>query len=342
MQNEHQALLRLKEISMIFTKKTGLFKQAQNIGAVVDVNLDIYPGEVVAVVGESGCGKTTLGNVVTGLLQPTKGTVEFEGRRIWKSGKSDFEKYRRGVQLVQQDAYASLNPAKTISKSLISPLLSRKIAKNYKEAHKMACDALLRVELSPPEMILEKYPHQLSGGQRQRVTIARAILMNPKLIVADEPVSMIDVSLRIAMLNLMARLNKELNIAFIYITHDLATARYMAQNGRIVVMYLGKIVEVGMVRDVLENPRHPYLQALLAAVPVPDPDLQKKRRELPLKSFDMPSIVNPPSGCCFHPRCLFATEECSASVPEMKDLGNGHFCACHHEKEIPEWKYFED
>ena len=189
-------------------------------------------------------------------------------------------------------------------------------------------------------MFLEKFPHQLSGGQRQRILMARAILMNPRIIIADEPVSMIDVSLRIAILNLMEKLNHELNIAFIYITHDFATARYIAQNGNITVLYLGKIVESGKVGDVLGRPAHPYLQALMSAVPIPDPEIEDRKLELQLKSVEMPSVANPPSGCRFHPRCIFADEICSKEEPELKTF-NGRLCACHHAQIIPEWRYLK-
>ncbi len=253
--------------------------------------------------------------------------------------KSEFEEYRRSVQLVQQDSYAALNPARTIYQSLSAPILEKKAGeKNRKEAHDRVCELLTTVQLTPPEQYLEKYPHQLSGGQRQRVLMARAISLNPKLIVADEPISMIDVSLRMSILKLMSSLNKRLGIAFVYITHDLATARLIARNGRLAVMYLGKIVEQGNMAEVLSNPRHPYLQALLTAVPIPDVRIAKAKRELPLKkSLEMPSITNPPAGCAFHPRCPYGDETCESKEPALESQQN-RLIACHKVGKVPLWK----
>ncbi len=331
------SLLELRNVSMIFEQKSGMFGQARTIPALTDVNLEIHPGEIIALVGESGCGKTTLGKVITGLYKATSGELLFYGKNIWSLSKAGFGEYRHSVQLVQQDSYAALNPMRTIFQSLSAPILENKLVKNRKEALDKVSQLLEIVELSPPEQFLEKYPHQLSGGQRQRVLMARAISLNPKLIVADEPVSMVDVSLRLSILNLMASLNRKLGIAFIYITHDLATARYIAQNGRLAVMYLGKIVEQGNMAEVLSNPRHPYLQALLTAVPIPNPRIAKAKRELPLKSLEMPSLLNPPTGCAFHPRCLYASRKCEEEAPPLAPCGN-RVIACHHEERVPVWK----
>lgn len=331
-----QPIMQLKNVSVIFEKRKGLFSKPTKAGAVVDVSLDINPGEIVAVVGESGCGKTTMGKVISGLTDPTNGQILFNGIDIKKMDKKQFEEFRNGVQIVQQDSYAALNPARTIYQSLAGPLLHKKVVKNNEEAYKKVCELLVTVGLTPPEQILDKYPHQLSGGQRQRVLMARAISLKPKLIVADEPVSMIDVSLRIAILNLMSSLNKTMGIAFVYITHDLATARYIAKNGRIVVMYLGKLVEMGDVKTVIEEPKHPYLQALLSAVPIPNPHIARQGRKLPLKSLDMPSITNPPSGCRFNPRCIYASDICEKEEPKLLEHSCG-FVACHNTNKIPKW-----
>ncbi|MBL4935876.1 ABC transporter ATP-binding protein [Clostridium sp. YIM B02515] len=330
-------VLSLKNISVIFKKRKGLFSKPIEAGAVVNVSLDIDPGEVVAIVGESGCGKTTMGRVISGLLKPTEGQIFFNGIDISKMNKKQYEEFRNGVQIVQQDSYAALNPSRTIYQSLADPLINKKIAKNHAEAKKKIFELLKLVEINPPEQFIEKYPHQLSGGQRQRILMARAISLSPKLIVADEPISMIDVSLRIAILNLMANLNKKFGIAFAYITHDLATARYIAQNGKIVVMYLGKLVEMGDVNKVIEEPKHPYLQALLSAVPIPDPAIARQEKKLPLKSLDMPSITNPPTGCRFNPRCIYATELCEKDEPILKQCGE-EIVACHNVDSIPIWK----
>lgn len=336
---EDPPLISLRHIDLYYETKRGLFKPPLRAGAAVDIQLDIHKGEVLAIVGESGCGKTTLGNVMIGMLKPTGGELLFEGRNIYKLGRSAYREYRNSVQMVQQDSYAALNPVKTLRHSLCGPVLHKGLAKNGTEALNQVYEALDMVEISHEE--LDKYPHELSGGQRQRVLMARAILMRPKLIVADEPVSMIDVSLRISILNLMSTLNKTLGIAFVYITHDFGTARYIARNGNIAIMYLGKIVEYGNVRQVLEHPAHPYLQALLTAVPVPDPVIAKKKRELPLKSIDMPNIAAPPSGCRFHPRCPYATQRCEAEEPALVAFGDG-LCACHRAAELPAWSLRRD
>ncbi|UVI29066.1 ABC transporter ATP-binding protein [Paenibacillus spongiae] len=330
------SLLELRNISMIFEQKSGMLGKPTPIPAMTDVQLSFEPGEILALVGESGCGKTTLGKVVTGLHKPSKGQLLFQGKDVWNMNKAEFTEYRQSVQLVQQDSYAALNPMRTILQSLSDPILQHKIVRSRKEAHDRVCELLNTVGLTPPEQYIEKYPHQMSGGQRQRVLLARAISLKPKLIVADEPVSMIDVSLRMAILRLMSTLNKNLGIAFIYITHDLATARYIAQHGRMAVMYLGKIVEQGSVHDVLAAPQHPYLQALLSAVPVPNPRIAKAKRELPLKSLDMPSIANPPTGCSFHPRCLYASQTCEQTAPSLAPSGKT-IVSCHHVEKVPPW-----
>ena len=327
-------LLSLKNIDVTFTKRRGLFGPKQSIKVLAGVSLDIYPGEVLALVGESGGGKTTVGNVITGLVRPVAGEMLYNGENVLKLTKEQFNAYRNNVQLVQQDSYAALNPARTIRQSLTDPIMLRKVERNKKAAELRVCELLETVELRPVELYIDKYPHQLSGGQRQRVLMARAISLGPKLIIADEPVSMIDVSLRIAVLNLMSRLNAEMGIAFLYITHDLATARYISRNGRICVLYLGKVVETGPVTNVINRPSHPYLQALLSAVPVPDPEVAEKRRRFPLKSFDMPSILEPPPGCRFHTRCPYAEPRCESDecAPYSYD---GRMTTCVRAGEIP-------
>lgn len=332
--NKETPLISLQNLNFYYESKRGLFQPPNRVGAVIDVNIDIKHNEILAIVGESGCGKTTLGNVIIGMLKPTTGRILFEGQDVSKMNRAQYKEFRKSVQLVQQDSYAALNPVRTLRHSLCGPLLNKKIAKNHQEAIKMVNEALDMVEINHEE--IEKYPHELSGGQRQRILMARAILMKPKLIVADEPVSMIDVSLRISILNLMAKLNKALNIAFVYITHDFGTARYIARDGNIGVMYLAKLVEYGNVQDVLEHPSHPYLQALLTAVPVPDPRIAKVKKELPLKSVDMPSVAAPPKGCRFNPRCPYAKDICENEEPAFVKHNSG-YCACHLLDEIPKW-----
>ncbi|NLB39538.1 MAG: ABC transporter ATP-binding protein, partial [Clostridiales bacterium] len=237
--NDRVPVIELRDVDMVFAGARGLFQKSFSVHALTKVNLSVYPGEVVAVVGESGGGKTTVGNIVCGIYQPTAGSLFFDGVDVTKMTKEQRAEYRRQVQIVQQDAYAALNPAHTIRHSLTAPLLQRKIVKNHDEALEKIRTMMEMVELRPIEQFINKYPHQLSGGQRQRILLARAISMEPRLIVADEPVSMIDVSLRVSALNLMHRLNRELGISFLYITHDLATARYIGRSGRMAVMYLG-------------------------------------------------------------------------------------------------------
>ena len=335
--NNATPLLSLKGLDVTFTKRSGFFQPKQMIKVLSDVSLDIYPGEVLALVGESGGGKTTVGNVITGLVTPSAGEMVYNGENVLAMSREQFADYRKNVQMVQQDSYAALNPSRTIRQSLTDPIIIRKVVRGRKEAEDRVRELLEIVELKPVGMYIDKYPHQLSGGQRQRVLMARAISLNPKLIIADEPVSMIDVSLRISVLNLMSKLNAELGIAFLYITHDLATARYISRNGRLCVLYLGKVAEIGPVLNVIDQPAHPYLQALLSAVPVPDPVVAANRRRFPLKSFDMPSILTPPSGCRFHTRCPYAQPRCETDECRLAEY-NGRMTACIRAGEIPAFK----
>ncbi len=326
-------LMELKNVSMLF-KSEG--KSKGEIGAVVDVNLDIGEGEIIAVVGESGCGKTTLGKMIVGVHEPSKGEILFKGKNIKTLNKKEFKEYRLGVQMVHQDSYAALNPNKTIFQSLSLPLFQHKLAKNNQEAVKILTEYFKEVGLTPPEQFLEKYPHQLSGGQRQRILLARALSFRPKLIVADEPVSMVDVSLRISLLDLMTRMNKKYKISFVYITHDLGTARYIASHGRIVVMYLGRMIETNTIAEAIKEPKHPYFHALISAVPEANPNNRSEFVEkLPLRSLDMPSLLDLPSGCKFHPRCPYFTEKCIEEEPILREFQGGRV-ACHHAEKVLE------
>lgn len=303
-------------------------KKREKVKVLQDINLTIGEGEIVAIVGESGCGKTTLGKTIVGLFEPTSGEVSYKGKNIKDMNKKEFKEYRLGVQMVHQDSFAALNPNRTIFQSLSLPLLQNKIAKNKGEARKIITEFFVEVGLTPPDQFLYKYPHQLSGGQRQRILLARALSVRPKLIVADEPVSMVDVSLRIALIDLMTRMNKKYNISFVYITHDLATARYVAQDGRLAVMYLGKIIELNNIRRAIDDPLHPYFQALVAAVPEYLGSNQVEK-ELPLKSMDMPNVENQPTGCKFHTRCPYMQEKCVLEEPILEDYKGGKI-ACHY------------
>ena len=329
-------VVSLQDVDMTFVKHNGLFREPTQIHALTKVNLDIYPGEVVALVGESGGGKTTVGNIISGIYKPTGGKLLFDGVNVPDMNKAQFAEYRKQVQIVQQDAYAALNPAHTVYHALSAPLKLRKYVKNDREARAMVQQMLETVELRPVEQFVNKYPHQLSGGQRQRILLARAISLKPRLIIADEPVSMIDVSLRVSALNLMNRLNQETGISFLYITHDLATARYIGRNGRIAVMYLGQIIEQGPANTVINRPMHPDLQTLISVVPIPNPWVARNRKRIQLKEVEPPTAVNPPPGCRFHTRCPYAEERCTREQPEMRLL-EGRYVACHLAESLPSW-----
>ena len=323
-------VLTVKDMGISFDSRT---KKGEKVKILQNINLSVREGEIVALVGESGCGKTTLGKAMVGIHTPTTGAILYRGKDIAKLSKKEFMEYRLGVQMVHQDSFAALNPNRTIFQSLSLPLLHNKIAKNGKEAETVLNEYFTEVGLTPPDQFLYKYPHQLSGGQRQRILLARALSVKPKVIVADEPVSMVDVSLRIALIDLMTRMNQKYNISFVYITHDLATARYVAKDGRLAVMYLGKIVELNNIREAIDNPKHPYFQALIAAVPSHFGLGKSEMKDLPLRSLDMPSVNNPPSGCSFHTRCPYYRELCEKEAPQLREFGGG-MIACHYEEDL--------
>jgi len=258
------------------TKQFG--KGKETVTAVDSVSFAIEPGETVCLVGESGCGKSTTGRMVAGLLEATSGEVLFEGKNIKQLDSAAFRRYRQSVQIIHQDPYSSLNPTQTIRQIITAPLLRHKKVKPGAAAEKRALELLEVVDLTPARDVIDKYPHQLSGGQRQRVAVARALTVDPKFIVADEAVSMVDVSIRVSILTMLARLKEEFHVTFLFITHDLALAKYFAWEGRITVMYLGRIVEDGPTQRLITDPRHPYTQALLSAVPEADPELAQHKR----------------------------------------------------------------
>jgi len=319
-----EPLLTLHHVSREFSTQRG------RTTAVDDVSLAIGRGEILCLVGESGSGKTTVARMAAGLLEPTRGSVRFEGQDLRQASKPEQKAYRRAVQLVHQDPYASLNPVRTIGDTLRAPLLHHKLVRGRQEATQRAAELLTRVDLTPPQNFLNKYPHQLSGGQRQRVAVARALSLNPRLIIADEAVSMVDVSIRVSILNTMLKLRDELGVAFLFITHDLAVVKYFGWEGNVGVMYVGKLVEFGRTPRIIGRPLHPYAKALAAAIPEADPDLTRNKPKLTLRSLDIPNLTALPGGCVFHPRCpSMVSGLCDVEAPALTDVGEGREVACH-------------
>jgi oligopeptide/dipeptide ABC transporter ATP-binding protein len=312
-----EPILEFKNVSRHFKKGRTVIPVLQNI------DLQINKLEYLCLVGESGCGKTTSGKILTGLLQPSSGQLFFEGRDVSTLRGAEYTRYRRSVQIIHQDPYASLNPTHTIYNTLSFPLFRHKLVKNYQQARDRVGQLLEVVGLTPVRDVIDKHPHQLSGGQRQRVSIARALTTEPKVIVADESVSMVDVSIRISILNMLMKMRESLGVTMVFITHDLALAKYFAWQGRIAVMYLGRIVELGPTPDITLNPQHPYSKSLLSAIPEPDPDKTRNKEQIRLRSEDIPRLTELPAGCTFHPRCpWFAPGVCDVTLPILEPLPN--------------------
>lgn len=317
-----KTLLKVEGLKKHFPIRAGMFgKVVGSVKAVDDVSFEVYEGETLGIVGESGCGKSTTGRLIMRLLDITEGKIEIAGKNISELSNNEMRAMRRDIQMVFQDPYASLNPRHTIGKILEEPLIVHGIG-DKKERKKRVLEFLNIVGLS--DYHAKRYPHQFSGGQRQRIGIARALMTNPKLIIADEPVSALDVSIQAQVLNLMQKLQKELGLTYIFIAHDLGVVRHISN--RVGVMYLGKIVELTDSDSLYEEPLHPYTQALLHSVPVPDPEFVS---EVKLLEGDIPSASNPPSGCAFHTRCPFKTEKCVTTTPIMQEVKPGHSVACH-------------
>ncbi|QDQ00187.1 dipeptide ABC transporter ATP-binding protein [Lysinibacillus fusiformis] len=317
-----KVLLKVDGLKKYFPIRKGVLNtQVGDVKAVDDVSFEVFEGETLGIVGESGCGKSTTGRLLMRLLEPTEGDIEFAGKMISELSNNEMRKARRDIQMIFQDPYASLNPRHNIGKILEEPLIVHGMG-NSKERKQKVLELLQIVGLN--EYHIKRYPHQFSGGQRQRIGIARALMTNPRLIIADEPVSALDVSIQAQVLNLMQTLQKELKLTYIFISHDLGVVRHISN--RVGVMYLGKLVELTASENLYAEPLHPYTQALLSSVPVPDPTFE---REQLILSGDIPSASNPPSGCAFHTRCPFKMEECSRVVPKMQEVKTGHYVACH-------------
>jgi oligopeptide transport system ATP-binding protein len=316
-----QPLLEVKGLKKYFSVKSGFWGKEKVVRAVAGVHLTVYPGETLSIVGESGCGKSTTGRCILRLIEPTEGEILFQGRDIRALNAAELRAARRDMQLVFQDPFASLNPRKTVGQILLDPLIVHGIG-TPAERRKRVEEMIEIVGLTRQH--LHRFPHEFSGGQRQRIGIARALILRPKLVVADEPVSALDVSIQAQILNLLKDLQREFQLTYLFISHDLSVVRHISD--RVAVMYLGKVVEVADKTVLYERPIHPYTQALLSAVPVPDPTREVKRI---LLEGDLPSPANPPAGCQFHPRCRHCMEVCRTTVPPLKEAEPGHLVACH-------------
>lgn len=317
-----ETLLQVRDLKKYFPIRRGIIQRVVgHVRAVDGISLTVQRGETLGVVGESGCGKSTMGRSILRLVEPTSGQVEFAGQNILEFGKSKMRAMRREMQIVFQDPYASLNPRYSIAKTLAEPMVIHNLHTPSTRAVRVRA-LLERVGLDPD--YAQRFPHEFSGGQRQRIGIARALAVDPKLIILDEPVAALDVSVQSQVLNLLEDLQEDLKLTYVFVAHDLSVVRHISD--RILVLYLGKMAELASAEDLFHDPLHPYTRALLSAVPVPDPDAKRERIIL---QGDLPSPANPPSGCPFHTRCPVAMDVCSQQVPEWKEIKPNHTVACH-------------
>ncbi len=316
-------LVVVDKLSKFFPVRSTFLGETKYVNAVEDVSFSIKQKQTLGLIGESGCGKTTTAAIILRLLEPTNGDVFFDGQSIFTFNKKELKAYRRKVQLIFQDPYSSLNPVHDVWNQLNRPFTIHKLADSREELLDKVCSLLETVGLTPANDYIHKYPHELSGGERQRVGIAKALAVNPIFIVADEPVSMLDMSLRAGILKLMMQLKEERSLTYLYITHDLASARYFCDF--IAVMYLGEIVEMGETEEVILNPKHPYTNLLISSVPVPDPKLAVKRIEI---RGGIPDPTDLPQGCRFHPRCANVKTACKEKKPELVEIDKNHYVRC--------------
>jgi oligopeptide/dipeptide ABC transporter ATP-binding protein len=313
-------LLKIENIKKSFIIKSKLYEKKQELLAVNDVSFSLFEGEIFGLVGESGCGKSTLAKLILRLIEPTAGRIIYNGRDIFDLKKSAMKSVRKDIQIIFQDPLASLNPRMTVGQTVSEGLAIHN--QNSKRERRPRTEKLLELVGIHKESI-NMYPHEFSGGQRQRIGVARALSVNPKIIIADEPVSALDVSIQAQILNLLKDLQERLNLTYVFISHDLRVVEYLSD--RVGVMYLGKMMELASSRDLYRQPLHPYTSALLSAVPSVEP---KKRVKKVILKGDVPNPINPPSGCIFHTRCFYAKDECKEDVPELREVKNGHFSAC--------------
>jgi oligopeptide transport system ATP-binding protein len=326
---DNQPLIQVRELKKHFPIREGLVfeKQVGSVKAVDGISFDIYRGETLGMVGESGCGKTTAGRTILGLYPLTSGSITITGIPLEGASKEQMRLLRRKAQMIFQDPYASLNPRWTVSAIIGEPLRVHKLLADDQARRERVHELMLRVGLSP--RLINRFPHEFSGGQRQRIGIARALASDPAFIVCDEPISALDVSIQAQVVNLLEDLQDQFNLTYLFIAHDLSMVRHICD--RVAVMYLGVIVELANRDELYDDPLHPYTQSLLSAVPIPDPKKARARQRIILPG-DVPSPSNPPSGCRFHPRCPIAKEHCAVEVPEWREIHPGHWVACHEVK----------
>ncbi|MGC8673783.1 MAG: ABC transporter ATP-binding protein [Thermoprotei archaeon] len=326
-------VLSIRDLKKYYEPKLSFMQSLKGVKkilkAVDGVSFDVYKGEVLGLVGESGSGKTTVGRTLLRLVEPTGGEVLYNGKDIFKASREDMVEVRKKIQIIFQDPYDSINPRFKVRDVVAEGLRINKLYKDEEDLENKVKQALVNVKLTPPEQFLDRYPHELSGGQRQRVAIARALALGPDFIVADEPVSMLDVSIRAEVLNVMLDLKDQFGLSFLFITHDLALAKHVCD--RIAVMYLGKLVEIAGSEELINNPLHPYTQALIDAIPVPDPSAPKLKVAI---KGEIPNATDVPSGCSFNPRCPYATDRCRKEEPKLREVEPGHWVACHYAEEI--------